>query len=162
MAWALAQCHRATWLRSRASGSLMLLDSAFRGHAAGWGGIRGFSRFCVLREEELQVEAAVPTQGPSPLLLRSLSLSFKERKIDLMTNRGERQLEAACCPLRPLLGPPPPYLVPLPFLPSPRTLGLEKLRLAMRGWMVSPPASLPTRQTPGVSLWMGMEADIWG
>lgn len=60
----------------------------------------------------------------------------------------KRQAAAACCPLRPPPGP-SPALAPC------GTFGLEKLRLTVRGWLVSPPASLPTLRTPGVSLWVG-------
>lgn len=43
----------------------------------------------------------MPTEWPSPLLPFSPSLPYKGRKIDLMTNRKERQSAAACCPPRP-------------------------------------------------------------
>lgn len=67
---------------------------------------------------------------------------------------GKRKA-AACCPLRPPLGPFPDF-GPL------QDVGLGETDTGGEGWVVSPPAKLPTLWTPGVSLWTGKGVDIWG
>lgn len=73
-----------------------------------------------------------------------------------MTN-GCREEKGSC------LLPPQASPGPLPSLWFPADAGLgEAGEAGDEGWMVSPPASLPTLWTPGVHLSTGKGVDIWG
>lgn len=145
MAPVLAQCHRARWLQSLAEKPglwfphppLSLPPQAI---LQGGEGSVGSIGPCPLRRGGPGWSSCAHS-APSPFLLFSPSLPFKGRKIDLMTNRRERQSAAACCPLRP---PPSPF----PCSGPPQDIGLGAAEAGDEGWIVSHPASLPYPSDP--------------